>query len=394
MDLRRRTVTRTTARLTDPAQEARFRRYNLLGQRRGLMAALTVVVLASLASFLVALVGGQGAGYGSARVLIQVVTVASGAVMFGVLHHTRSPRVIERAAAVIIGLMSVLIAGMVTVGPELAVQGPLLVAAGVVLVYLIAPFGLVGTTAMGLLYSAVTVPAWLLAGDIGSAGAVRYTLFGVLLAHGLAFLTTRRLLTERRLLFAERERLEELATIDPLTGIANRRVLDRILPETWREAHRQGRPLSMLMLDIDYFKSFNDAYGHLAGDHALRSVAEVIARALPGRPGDLAARYGGEEFVVLLPGSDKVAAAGIAESIRDEVAGLRIAHRAARGEHIVLTVSAGVAQAEPGMGRPDELVRAADRDLYRAKAARTGAAGASCAGGCDGGFAATAGVPA
>ena len=113
---------------------------------------------------------------------------------------------------------------------------------------------------------------------------------------------TERKLAEMRLQRANRL-LEEQATTDVLTGVGNRRLFDQALLREWRRHRRSGRPLSMLLLDIDEFKKFNDTSGHLAGDDCLREVAETIQTAV-GRPGDFVARYGGEEFAVILPETD------------------------------------------------------------------------------------------
>jgi diguanylate cyclase (GGDEF)-like protein len=158
----------------------------------------------------------------------------------------------------------------------------------------------------------------------------------------------------------------QLARTDGLTKLANRRWFDEVLSHEWSRAARDGRPISMVMIDADRFKLFNDSYGHQSGDGVLATIAVVIADAT-GRPSDLAARYGGEEFAVLLPDTDERGAMRIAAAIRDGVNGRRIAHAAS--EHEIVTVSAGVATAVPRPGmRAASLVRDADAALYRAKA--------------------------
>ncbi len=160
--------------------------------------------------------------------------------------------------------------------------------------------------------------------------------------------------------------LEHLVGTDALTQIANRRRFEEGLDMEWRRAVREGLPLSVLMIDADRFKTYNDAYGHPAGDLLLRALAQAIAGAIR-RPGDLAARYGGEEFAVLLPNTDVAGAAKVAESIRAAVARLAEVHAAAPTG--VATVSIGVAGLEPGLGQAStEVVAAADAALYRAKA--------------------------
>jgi diguanylate cyclase (GGDEF)-like protein len=161
-------------------------------------------------------------------------------------------------------------------------------------------------------------------------------------------------------------KLETLSTVDALTEVANRRQFDHVLDAEWRRCARTGLPLALVMFDIDYFKAFNDAYGHVPGDGCLKQVAGAIRR-LVQRAGELVARYGGEEFAVLLPGSDAQHARELAESIRLEVELLAIPHAHSKVTPVV-TVSAGVAALIPIYGStPGELVAAANRALYNAK---------------------------
>ena len=158
--------------------------------------------------------------------------------------------------------------------------------------------------------------------------------------------------------------LEALAATDALTGLGNRRQFDALLQREWRRAARDGSALGLLMIDVDFFKRYNDQYGHPQGDACLKAVAEAIGAAFR-RPGDLAARYGGEEFAVLLAGSDIGAAVLAAERLRGVLAGLGLPHGGnPRG---IVTVSIGVADAWPGQGAPEELLAAADLALYEAK---------------------------
>ncbi len=157
------------------------------------------------------------------------------------------------------------------------------------------------------------------------------------------------------------ERLEELATTDALTGLRNRRKFDIALDHEWRRAERNRTLLSLLMIDADHFKSFNDRFGHQAGDQALSAISSCIANAAR-RAGDCAARYGGEEFAVLLPGQTAAAALQIAEAIRRDVASLDL-------EHAPMTVSIGIAAMIPsGDIAQIDLLEAADKALYLAKA--------------------------
>jgi len=162
------------------------------------------------------------------------------------------------------------------------------------------------------------------------------------------------------------EVLSRLSSTDGLTGIANRRRFDGALAEEWRRARRACRPVGLLMVDADHFKLLNDRHGHASGDDYLKIIAQAVEECIR-RPGDLAARFGGEEFAVILPETDVAGAAAVAEAIR-----ARIEFEAARprpGGWFGTTVSVGVAAITPASGSdPRELVSAADRALYRAKA--------------------------
>ncbi|MDA8251531.1 MAG: GGDEF domain-containing protein [Rhodospirillales bacterium] len=162
-------------------------------------------------------------------------------------------------------------------------------------------------------------------------------------------------------------RLQALATTDGLTGVANRRGFDAALEAEWLRATRDRGEMALLLADIDHFKSFNDRFGHQAGDDCLRRIARSLQTALR-RPGDFVARYGGEEFAVLLPDTDPFGAIDIAERLRLAVLALDLPHPT--GPEGRLTISVGAAALHPGDGSasgPGELVARADRELYRAK---------------------------
>ena len=162
------------------------------------------------------------------------------------------------------------------------------------------------------------------------------------------------------------QRLQQLSTTDSLTGIANRRYLEEKLASEWARGVRSQQQLALIMLDVDYFKDFNDAYGHQAGDECLRLVTGAI-RVACRRPGDFCARYGGEEFVVVLPETSEDDALLIADEIRQRVMTLEMEH--ATSEFGLVTVSLGVAAAVPAKdGSYENLLRLADMALYQSKA--------------------------
>jgi len=159
--------------------------------------------------------------------------------------------------------------------------------------------------------------------------------------------------------------VEELSRTDGLTGIANRRAFDDILLHEWLRAARGGSPLAVVMLDVDFFKNFNDHYGHQAGDACLAELGQVLQRACR-RPVDLPARYGGEEFTLILPDTDQDGANSVADAIRLDLAGLAMPHEGS--PYGVVTVSMGVLSRLPVRGTdPAELLADADALLYAAK---------------------------
>jgi len=164
------------------------------------------------------------------------------------------------------------------------------------------------------------------------------------------------------------ETLHRISTTDPLTGVDNRRNFDDALVLEWRRAARSRTPLSLIMIDIDAFKAYNDVYGHQAGDDCLRRVAESLQSHLH-RAGDIVTRYGGEEFAVLVAGVERDRAGDLGELLRRSIESLRIDHRASPASDVV-TISVGVATMIPDRDRdPAALLKAADEALYAAKAA-------------------------
>lgn len=164
----------------------------------------------------------------------------------------------------------------------------------------------------------------------------------------------------------QRDLLGRLAMIDGLTGLPNRRAFDEVFAREWRRAARTQSATAVLMIDIDYFKYYNDGYGHLAGDDCLKKVGKVLAATLE-RAADFVARFGGEEFVAILPDTDCVGAETIAEKLRLKIEQLQISHVSPTG-FPWLTISIGGATVVADSGRdPLALVAAADSQLYLAK---------------------------
>jgi diguanylate cyclase (GGDEF)-like protein len=176
----------------------------------------------------------------------------------------------------------------------------------------------------------------------------------------------RRLKASEADLVAAKEALAELAVTDPLTGLRNRRGLDQALDREWRRGGRDISPLGIIMVDVDHFKAFNDAYGHVAGDDCLRRVAAVL-RDVATRSSDVVCRYGGEEFVILLPNTSDEGTRVVAERVVEGVRDIAIEHGRSDARPVV-TVSAGFVAARPWVTEdPEHAMRQADDALYLAK---------------------------
>ncbi len=177
---------------------------------------------------------------------------------------------------------------------------------------------------------------------------------------------TRELEQQSRELAAANESLKQLSLIDGLTGVGNRRRFDAALAQEWTRAAKERAPLTVVMIDVDHFKAFNDALGHQSGDEYLQTVARALA-SIVQREQDVLSRYGGEEFAVVLRPSGPAEAANLAESFREKIERLRLRHPASP-DSAFLTVSVGVATATPRRGfSPSALVAAADQALYKSK---------------------------
>jgi diguanylate cyclase (GGDEF)-like protein/PAS domain S-box-containing protein len=182
---------------------------------------------------------------------------------------------------------------------------------------------------------------------------------------GFMFDISERKKTEEQLLTLQKQ-LEEYSYKDGLTGVANRRMFDSVLATEWANAQRTQQPLSLILLDIDHFKQFNDHYGHVQGDDCLKSVGQALSRAA-SRPRDFVGRFGGEEFVLVLPETDEAAARHIAERCRQQVRQQRIPHERSSVSSM-LTISLGVGTIVPGAhDRPLDFLNSVDQLLYQAK---------------------------
>lgn len=214
------------------------------------------------------------------------------------------------------------------------------------------PLLLINGLSMETVYAGWRRDAWLLGSLILTLCALNIALV-IFLAHQL-----------RRRGEAE-NRLAVMATTDALTGLSNRRGFDQVIEREWQRLKRKQSPMALLMIDVDWFKAYNDEHGHQAGDQALKAIGGCIGDAAR-RPADLSARYGGEEFVVLLPGESTEGALKIADRIQANVLSMRAAQQ--KGSIVTPTVSVGVASMIPNAGlNPSDLISLADSALYGAK---------------------------
>jgi len=182
---------------------------------------------------------------------------------------------------------------------------------------------------------------------------------------GFMFDISERKTTEEKLILLQKE-LEELSFKDGLTGISNRRMFDSILEAEWANALCNHKPLSLIMLDIDYFKQYNDHYGHIRGDDCLKRVGQILSSAAI-RSRDFLARFGGEEFVLVLPETDAEAAKKVAERCRSLILKEQISHEKSQVSQF-LTVSLGVGTIIPTrLDEPIKFIEEVDRRLYQAK---------------------------
>lgn len=183
-----------------------------------------------------------------------------------------------------------------------------------------------------------------------------------------AFLQERLLDIEKQQLNLLSQEMARLSREDGLTGLANRRFFNETLAREWAVAEREQQPVSLVFVDVDHFKPYNDTYGHLEGDNALRAVGKAL-KGMVRRPADMAARYGGEEFVLLLPNTDEEGALAVAQDVRNAIDALQIPHRSSKAARH-LTVSIGLSTLVPGNDNSlSTLIDQADEGVYAAKKA-------------------------
>lgn len=296
-----------------------------------------------------------------------------------ILHKLRMPAVNEWLIAVA-GLVAALLEGAIVLSCTSPWAFARVVELNIVIVYTcaIARFWPAVTVAAAIamvhVYLVTTLPdmtgVLVASTSLLMAATTVFVLYGnYKLEHDerMAFLLNARERSLHTALTAAHERLTRMATTDALTDVANRRYFETFLHECWARAHQQGHSLSLIIIDIDYFKPYNDRYGHQAGDKCLVAVVQALKGCIR-RPNDLLARWGGEEFVIVMMDADADAASAAAERVRSAVAGLGLVHEAS-GCAPFVTVSGGWATLLPdARASENQLVKLADEALYRAKA--------------------------
>ncbi|MDF1821941.1 MAG: GGDEF domain-containing protein [Alcanivoracaceae bacterium] len=363
--------------LPEPLETAFCRQHDERAATAFSSTATTIFVLyASLGIAALVLTGGRGLGYwpvsfGVFLVFILIAWLLS----FTTLIHARYQQVVASLAAVAVAVA--------VVHPHLLGAGGIqhLVHEGTIYVMVIVYLGLnlrfwYAVSAATLAGGTAFLVTWLSGVDMQWQLGIATYGGGSALGMVLRFRDEqreRRIFLHTRLLALDNQRiqvlageLERLSFLDGLTGVANRRYFDTTLEKHWRACLRDNRPLTLVMLDVDFFKAYNDHYGHQDGDQCLRTIAQTLSRQA-ARPQDLAARYGGEEFALVFPDADAAAAEQLVSRILAAVRQLELPHAVSEASDVV-TLSAGVATIVPTVhATAEDLVKAADQALYDAK---------------------------
>jgi diguanylate cyclase (GGDEF)-like protein len=361
-------VTRWTARLADPQCERDYLQHRFPEDRSRALLLMGLVSAASFLNFVVELDAVSRDPSRATALLPLFAAIWFPILGFVVILRLRSARMLEALMLVAVAFGTATRMCVLTLNPSLAIMWPALMVGIVFVIHLYLPLRLIGSAALAAGFSCVAPVWWLLVqGDALPVDQFYRGLVWLLLANALGFTAANSLQRSQRMQFAQSIVLRQLLSTDAMTGIANRRRFDAALEREWRRCRRAGLPLSLLMIDVDHFKAYNDHSGHPQGDACLRQVAQVLVEAV-GRPADLVARYGGEEFVCLLPEIASAGALAVANKLTAALRDADIQHpRSPAGPR--LTVSIGVATARKMPRRPEDLVLLADKLLYAAKAA-------------------------
>jgi diguanylate cyclase (GGDEF)-like protein len=362
-------VTRWTALLADPQCERDYRLDRFPDDRRRGLLLMVLAGTAGWLQFFVEVYAYSRNASISIALLPPLFSIFMPMLGFFGIRRLRLPDTLEIAMVVTAAVGVANRLTVVMLHPNLDYMWPTMMVGILLVIYLVFPLRLVTSIVLAAIVS-VVMPAWwaLSLGPALPPDQFFRGLIWVLFANAVGFIAANSLQRSQRVQYAQSVVLKELLSTDAMTGIGNRRRFDDALDREWRRCSRSGKPLSLLMIDVDHFKAYNDHCGHLLGDECLCRVARLLVDSV-GRPGDLVARYGGEEFVCLLPEIGEAGARAVAAKISAVLAEAAIPHPAfaADGQ---LTVSIGVATAiDLAVQRPSEVVALADKLLYAAKGA-------------------------
>jgi len=359
-------VTRWTARLADPQIERDYLQHRFADDRYRVLFLTGVVAIAGGLNFVISY-------YGDAEVFAtalapSIAIIVMPIISFCIALRLRSPHLLQVVMLVAVVFGTAIRLGTLTMRPDSADVWTTMMVGIVFMIYLYLPTRLVGSVALAFAFSCVSAFWWwqvqghVLPPEVFSRG-----LIWLMLANALGFTAANSLQRSQRIQYAQGLVMRHLLSTDAMTGIANRRRFDTALEREWRRCRRAAVPLSLLMIDVDHFKAYNDHSGHPQGDACLRQFARLLVDTV-GRPGDIVARYGGEEFVVLLPDVGAAGALAVANKLAAALRHADIYHpRSPAGPR--LTISIGAATAKKLGGEPAGLVEFADKLLYAAKAA-------------------------
>lgn len=365
-DLQPVAVTRWTAQLADLQYEQAYRQGRFAEDRRRLLMLMTLVAAAGVMIFLGRLYSALYDGGGDAPLYPPLVSLAIPVAAVLIFRSRRTPQSLEFAVVTVCSLGTALRLVMLSLQPMLLAMWLPLIVTTLFVIYLYLPVRFVVSVGLAVAFSTIAPLWWALMPHTPMPGTEIYRgILWLLLANALGFTAANILQRSQRMQYAQSLVLQQLLSTDALTGIANRRRFDAALSREWERAAYKLAPLSLLMIDVDHFKAYNDQHGHQQGDECLREVARVLVGAAGG-PHALVARYGGEEFICLLPGVDEAGARNAADRMLRAVGVACIPHpRSSSGP--LLTISIGVATAHHFPGEPEGLVALADRLLYAAK---------------------------
>jgi diguanylate cyclase (GGDEF)-like protein len=362
-------VTRWTARLADPPCEHDYRLDRFPDDRRR---GLVLMVLAATAGCLQLFIELYAHSRGASSPIALIPPVSSifmPILGFLVIRRLRSPGALEIVMVAAAAVGATTRSAVVMLHPNLNYMWPTMMVGILFVIYLVFPVRFATSIMLAAIVS-VVMPAWW-AWSLGPALPPDQFYRGIiwlLFANAVGFIAANSLQRSQRVQYAQSLVLKELLSTDAMTGIGNRRRFDDALDREWRRCSRSGRPLSLLMIDVDHFKAYNDHCGHVQGDDCLRRVARLLVESV-GRPGDLVARYGGEEFVCLLPEIGEAGARAVAAKFSAVLKTAAIPHPAF-AEDGRLTISIGVATVTDLTGqKPGAMVALADKLLYAAKGA-------------------------